>query len=97
MSLHDEAQRGAQAADVLANPAYSEAYGLIEQEIINKWRESTDQETRERLHLSLKLLAMLHKALDSTMKSGQVAARELEIQQSRLERIGAAFKRRSVA
>ena len=97
MSLHDEAQRGTLAGEVLANPVYTEAYGLIEQEIIAKWQSATDLETRERLHLMLKMLGKVQQVLNGAMQSGKVSSKELEMQQSRLERLGSAFKRRSVA
>ena len=97
MSLHDEAQRGEMAADVLANPVYLEAYGLLEQEMITKWREATNVEVRERLHLALKLLAKVRSVLESTMLSGKVSMATLEAEQSRLERIGGVFKRRLAA
>lgn len=94
MSLRDEAMRGEHAADVLANPVYIDAYGQLEQEIINKWRESSDSAERERLHLMLKMLAKVRQVMQGVMTSGKVSAKELELQQTRMERLGNALRRR---
>lgn len=97
MSLQDEARRGQWASEVLANEVYTEAYSLLEQEIITKWRDSSDPESRERLHLMLRMLAKVRSLVESTMESGKVASASLEMEQSRLERLGNVFKRRSAA
>lgn len=88
-----EAERGRLASEVLANPVYTEAYGLIEQGIINRWRDSKDKDEREQLHKLLGLLAQVRRVMEATMRSGEVAKKELERKASLRERIGARFAR----
>ena len=94
MSLQREAERGQLADDVLNNPVYVEAYGAIEQEIYKRWREAGKPEDREHLHLLMKALSALRVTLESTMRSGKVAQRELQRRASLPERIGAALRPR---
>lgn len=94
MSHEKDAERGRQAQAVLDNPIYAESYGLIEQELMNKWRDSRDRDEREELHRLLKALVKARSVLESTMRSGKVAAAELERKRTWADRIGL---RRNVA
>lgn len=88
MSYENDVKRGQLADAVLTNEVYTEAYSLIEQGILAKWRESDDREEREQLHKLLKLLGKVQGMMESTMRSGQVASRELERKRSLSERVG---------
>jgi hypothetical protein len=88
MSVDDDIKRGRLAEAVLTNSVYTEAYSLIEQGILTKWRESTDKDEREELHKLLKLLDKVKALTESAMRSGQVAAKELERKRSLSERVG---------
>ena len=93
MTNEQEAQRGQLAEAVLTNPVYSGAYALIEQELTRLWRESRDRDEREQLHQLLRMLVKVQTVMESTMRSGQVAARELQRKRSLPERIGQRFVR----
>lgn len=88
MSLTKDVERGQQAESVLQNPIYCEAYSLIEQGILKTWRESGDTAQREELHKVLKLLDKVRNLMESTMRSGKVAAKELERKRKLSERLG---------
>ena len=88
MSYENDVKRGQLAEAVLTNEVYTEAYGLIEQGILAKWRESDDREEREQLHKLLKLLGKVQGMMESAMRSGQVGSRELERKRSLSERVG---------
>lgn len=88
MSLEIEADRGRLAQDVLDNEVYAESYGLIEQEIARKWRDSRDAKEREQLHQLQRMLDKARNVLEQTMRSGKVASAELERKRSLSERIG---------
>lgn len=92
MSLQTDVRRGELARDVLDNEVYVEAYALIEQEITRAWRESKDKDEREELHRALRSLSKVKTVLEGTMKSGEIAAEKLRIEQSRLQRIGSALR-----
>lgn len=87
MSLEKDVERGRLADAVLQNPVYVESYGLIEQEITRKWRESRDAAEREQLHQLLRMLDKARTVLESAMRSGKVAAKELERKRSLAERM----------
>lgn len=93
MSDQLEAQRGQLAEQVLNNQVYVDAYGLIEQELTRLWRESRDRSEREQLHQLLRMLGKVQTVLESTMRTGQVAASELRRKQSLAEKIGSRFVR----
>lgn len=88
MSLEKDAERGRQAQAVLDNPVYVESYGLIEQEITRKWRDSRDASEREELHRLLKMLDKARTVLESTMRSGRVAEADIQRKRSLAERVG---------
>lgn len=88
MSYDEDAKRGRLAEAVLTNDVYVEAYRLIEQGLIAKWREADDKEDREQLHKLLKLLGKVQNLMESTMRNGQIAAKELERKRSLTERVG---------
>ena len=72
---------------------YAEAYTLLEQEITRAWRESKDAAEREELHRALRSLTKVQRVLESTMRSGKVAADKLLQERSRVQRIGDYYKR----
>lgn len=87
MSDYDEAQRGQLAQQVLDNPVYAQSYGLIESELVRKWKESRDPVEREQLHQLLRMLEKARNVIESTMRSGKVAAAEIERKRSLLDRL----------
>lgn len=89
-----EVQRGRLAQEVIDNPIYAEAHAAIEQEIIRQWREARNPEDREQLHQLLLMHARAKTALESVMRSGQVAEAELSRKVSRAEQIGNAYAQR---
>lgn len=98
MSLESDALRGAQASEVLENPIYQGAFTGIEQEIISLWRGARDTQDREQLHQLLGLLEKVRTALETVMRTGEVAKADLQRRQSRAEQMaGARFAPRSVA
>ena len=87
MSDEQEAIRGRLAQDVLDNPVYAESYGMIEQEIMAKWRDSRDALEREELHRLLKMLSKARNVIESAMRTGQLAAAELERKRTLADRL----------
>lgn len=91
MSYERDAQRGRLADEVLQNEVYAEAYSLIEQEVIQKWREARSPQDREQLHQMLQMLGKVRGALETVMRSGKVA--EAEIQRRSLrDRLSRTFR-----
>lgn len=97
MSHETEAKRGLRAEEVLTNEVYVEAYRLLEQEVISKWRASRNQDEREQLHQLLLMLGKVQNALETVMRTGQLAQAELDRKRTRAEQIGDVLNRRSVA
>lgn len=93
MSLENDIERGRQAEAVLGNAVYAESYTLIEQELTRLWRESRDKDEREDIHKLLRMLDKARNVLESTMRSGQLAAGELLRKQNLLQRVGTRLKR----
>ena len=97
MSHEAELQRGKLAQEVLDNPVYIEAHAAIEQETIRLWREARNPEDREQLHQLLLMHEKAKVALESVMRSGQIAEAELSRKLSRAEQIGEVYARRWAA
>lgn len=95
MSLEHEALRGRQAQEVIDNPIYAEAFGTIEREIIAAWRAARDAQDREQLHQLLGLLEKVQIALESVMRTGEVAKAELARKQTRAEQMQASVRPRA--
>lgn len=92
MSDEQDVVRGRLAEDVLANEVYADSYSLIEQEIYRKWQDSRNPDDREQLHRLLMALRLVESSLKATMRSGKLAAAELERKANLAERIGKALK-----
>jgi len=98
MSLNLDAERGRRAREVIENEVYTEAWGLIEKEIIDQWRAARNAADREQLHQLLLMHEKAKTALESVMRSGQIAEAEIARKQSRAEQqIGYLSNRRSAA
>jgi len=87
VGLEKDAERGRLADDVLRNPVYVQSYGLIEQELMRKWRDSRDKDEREQLHQLIRMLDKARNVLESTMRSGKLAADDLSKRRTLAERI----------
>jgi hypothetical protein len=87
MSYEAEIQRGKRAQEVIENEVYTEAHASIEAEIIRLWREAKNTDDREQLHMLLGLHGQVRTALESVMRSGEIAAAELARKMSRAEQM----------
>lgn len=75
MTLDEEQRRGHEAEMLLENPLLVEAFKVIEAELKNKWAESgsSEQESRERIWLMLKLLDRVKFQVETVVQTGQLA------------------------
>ena len=75
MSPEQEVQRGQDAKRLLEEPLLQEAFEVIEQEIMEKWKTAParDVDGREKLWMMLHLLGRVRSHLESVMASGHLA------------------------
>ena len=75
MSDELDARRGEEARQLLEHPLLVEAFELIEQEHIERWKNSParDEEGRQSIWLSLKNLHKVRGHLEHVMATGKVA------------------------
>lgn len=92
MSDQKDAERGRLAREVLENEIYQEAYGLIEQGIIKRWRDARDETERERLHMLLLNLDKVKQVMEGVLTSGEVALKKLE-RENRIVELGRKLRR----
>src|SRR5574343_1759152 len=87
MDLEQEISRGNLAKVVLDNPIYQEAFSQLREQILREWQESParDQEGREKLWTSLKLLERTKVNLEQVMETGKLARIQLQ-EQSAIEK-----------
>lgn len=70
-----EIARGERANQLLSDPLLSEAFEIVEQELVNQWQNSParDAEGREKLFLTLKCLHRAKAHLTSVLETGVMA------------------------
>jgi hypothetical protein len=78
--LHDESNRGARAAALLAEPMFQEAFSTTERALIDKWINAPirDREGHHELLLMVKALRMTHKHVVTVATTGRLANLQLE-------------------
>jgi len=78
--LTQELDRGARAKDILENELYLESWNIVEQALIQKWRDCPirDKEGQHELKLMLKLLQDAKGHLERVMESGKLAESRLQ-------------------
>ena len=88
MTEQQRIYNGARAREVLTNEAYSQAFGDLKAEILEKWQNSPsrDKDGRETLYLMLGLANKLQGLLTTAMESGKLAEADLNYKQTLAER-----------
>jgi hypothetical protein len=79
---------GDKARQVLENEAFAQAFEDIEREYIDAWKNSParDEEGREKLFITVKLLHKLRVVLEATLDDGRLAYAEMEHNKTKLQR-----------
>jgi hypothetical protein len=87
-SLDQRIYDGNRAKEVLENEAFITVFQDIEKELFTEWTNSPvrDQEGREKIFLSLKMLQKLHLTLQTSLETGKLAMMEVEHQRSLADR-----------
>lgn len=80
MNLPEQVKRGNDAARLLNDPMFLEAFANVSQAIHEQWANCPlrDREGAHELRLMLKLLNDLKAVLEMALTDGKVAAQELE-------------------
>ncbi|OOG11289.1 hypothetical protein [Pseudomonas sp. C9] len=79
-TLEERIYEGNRAKECLENEAFIWAFESIEQEYTNAWRTSPvrDEEGREKIYLTLLLLAKLKATITHSLETGKLADLELQ-------------------
>lgn len=88
IKLAGEAERGIKARVVLENAIYQEAFQMVEQGIINAWKNAPVRDAEGQMHLKLmqKLLTELRAYIEEAAETGKMAAITLEQERSLAQR-----------
>src|SRR6266702_4044963 len=70
--------RGLRAAQLLENEAFKNATDALAEQLMDRWRVSTDSTERERIWLSVNLLDQIKGKLAIVANNGKLARRELD-------------------
>lgn len=85
--LLEEVGRGQQASDLLANPLLAEAFTAVERGYVTAWAENRSPEGqdmrlgpegRERLWNAVQALRAVRNALETHVRTGEMARRQIE-------------------
>jgi len=84
--LEDELRQGEQAAQLLRHPLFVSAFETLEQEIVDKWKQSTSLsvDAREKLHIMLFLLGKVRTHIQAHVETGQLAQATLKQKMARV-------------
>lgn len=88
MTATEELKRAQLAKEILDNEVYRESMAQLQTEILAKWQNEVDQEQREWLWSMIRASKRLEKVLEQTMVTGQLRAKQIEMEQGRLAKIG---------
>ena len=89
----EELERGRLAADVLDNAVYVDAMAQLKDEVLTKWQNEKDGAVRDWLWTMMQACKRLEKVLAETMQTGELRSKQIEMQRSRAEKLGAALRR----
>lgn len=95
MSTSQELERGRLAAEVLENPVFQDAWTQQRTEIVAKWEAEKDERVRDWLWTLLQASKRLEASLRETMNTGLLAQKQLELERSRAEKVGATLRKLS--
>lgn len=95
MSTSQELERGRLAAEVLENPVFRDALDQIRAEIVTKWQVEKDERVRDWLWTLMQASKRLDSILTETMNTGLLAQKQLELERSRAEKVGATLRKLS--
>jgi hypothetical protein len=70
--------RGIRAAQLLESEAFKDATDALGEQLMDRWRVSTDQTERERIWLSVSLLDQIKGKLVIVANNGKLARKELD-------------------
>ncbi|MBA3773822.1 MAG: hypothetical protein H0X13_15430 [Ramlibacter sp.] len=96
MTLHQDAQRGQEAAQVLDNAAYVEAMARLRTEVVEAWKACPvrDKEGQLLLLQLAKLTDKFESILSGMVEGGKFALRQIELDEMRNENAARKFVRR---
>lgn len=79
-SLEEEVIRGHEAERIMRSPLWDEAWFIYENRLTSAWSQSgTDQtDQRERIWLALQIARKVRNHIESIMKTGQLAQKQVE-------------------
>lgn len=89
VNLIRESERGLKARQLMDNPIYKEAVGVVRQAIFDKWAESpvADRDGQHELRLMLKALDMIVTHIKDVAETGKLADTQIEQEKSRAARL----------
>lgn len=92
MTATEELKRAQLAKEILDNEVYRESMAQLQTEILAKWQNEVDQGQREWLWSMIRASKRLEKVLEQTMVTGHLRAKQIELEQGRLAKIGKALR-----
>lgn len=81
--LHSDVGRGAHAAALLQDELLNEAFNLLDKELIDQWRVTTDPAIRERIWTTVQLASKVPDMLLAVLQNGKLAKAHLDLLQEK--------------
>lgn len=79
-NLEQEVIRGHEAERIMRSPLWDEAWSIYENRLTSAWAQSGTEQTdqRERIWLALQIAKKVRNHIESIMKTGQLAQKQVE-------------------
>lgn len=93
MDREDKIRRGEDAKRLLQEPLLTEAFDKLDAAYVKAWRETNDEKVAAYCHFGTKAVAAMRRHLELTMQTGEMATREIQIEEDRKRGVASFFRR----
>lgn len=93
MDRDDKIRRGEDAKRLLQEPLLVEAFDRLDAAYVKAWRDTNDEKIKEYCHFGTKALAAMRRHLELAIQTGDIAVKEIQIEEDRKRGVTSLFRR----
>lgn len=93
MDRDEKIQRGEAAKRLLQEPLLTEAFDKLDAAYVKAWRENDDEKVQAYCRFGTKAVAALKRHLELAIQTGDIATREIQIEEDKKRGVATFFRR----